>query len=241
MRIPRIYQATELAEQTLLILDEEAANHIVRVLRLGIDASLIIFNGQGGEYEAVITEISKRQVQVKLKSFIQKNNESPLIIHLGQVISRGEKMDFTIQKAVELGVTEITPLFSERCEVKLSQERWEKKLNHWQKIIINACEQSGRTILPKINKPIELVAWFANCHAEKKIILHPHETNNLKTLTKVNHFAITIGPEGGFSEDEIALAKLKEFDCLQIGPRILRTETAALTMLAALQTQFGDF
>lgn len=241
MRSNRIFQKIALTENAEIELDENASNHVTRVLRLHTKDPLIIFNGEGGEYEAVVVEPDKRKTKVKLISFINKNLDSPLAIHLGQVVSRGEKMEFTIQKAIELGVREITPLISERCEVKLSQERWDKKCEHWQKIIESACEQSGVNKLPQLNKPVDITRWFDTCHAEKKIVLHPHEQTKFGLSSPVNQVAIAVGPEGGLSDREITLAKNAGFDIMQLGPRILRTETAALAAIAVLQNQAGDF
>ena len=148
MTIPRIYQACQLTENTVVELDSPAAHHLISVLRKKVAAEIILFNGQGGEFIAEIIAIETRQAKVKIKEFIDKNIEAPIDIHLGQVISRGEKMDYTLQKSVELGVNKITPLFSQRCGVKLNAQRIEKRMQHWQQIVISACEQSGRTIIP---------------------------------------------------------------------------------------------
>lgn len=241
MRIPRIYQAQTLQTNTSITLDEHAAKHVARVLRLRPGASLILFNGDVGEYLAEIVAIEKLKVHIQINSFTPKDVESPLQLHLGQVISRGEKMDYTIQKAVELGVTEITPLFSERCNVKLSGDRLEKRLKHWQGTIISACEQSGRIKIPTLHPAQDINSWIKQEQQGLALVLHHRNSNKLSDLeTKLKSIRLLIGPEGGLSEDEISLAEDNNFQSLSLGPRILRTETAALTAITALQCRWGD-
>lgn len=243
MRINRIYQPVKLHINSEIELTPDAANHLITVLRLKINTAITLFNGDGFEYDAIITDIQKKSVTVTVNQSNEKNTESPLFIHLGQVISRGEKMDFTIQKAVELGVNKITPIISERCNVKLDIKRQQKRFIHWQKVIISACEQSGRTIIPALNPIISINDWIKQCREKSKLILHPHtdSKNSAITSDKRSTTALLIGPEGGFSETEIQLAKENDFRCLQLGPRILRTETAALAAIAVLQATSGDF
>ncbi|MFT4928044.1 MAG: 16S rRNA (uracil1498-N3)-methyltransferase [Phenylobacterium sp.] len=245
MRIPRIYHSTNLADAfssgTLVALDPEAAGHIGRVLRMQPDQEIILFDGTGGEYNATIINASKKNVGVQLNDFNDRSCESPLSIHLGQGISRGDKMDFTIQKIVELGVTEVTPLFTERCGVKLSGERLEKKWQQWQKIMASACEQCGRNTVPVVHKPISLDLWLQQPSNELKINLHPRANDSIKTLSPPqNGIRLLIGPEGGLSDKEIDTTVTAGFTEIVLGPRILRTETAGLTVVAALQLQFGD-
>lgn len=241
MRIPRIYYSQDLSVNIEIALEADAANHVGRVLRLSTGAEIILFNGQGGEYRACLTESSKKNVKAQVNSFSDIDLESPLAIHLGQGISRGDKMEMTIQKAVELGVTEITPLFSERCGVKLTGERLQKKLNQWQKIIISACEQCGRNTIATINPPLPLDQWLAQPSNELKLNLHPRAKYSINTLPEPSHgIRLLIGPEGGLSDPEIELAASQGFDEVLIGPRVLRTETAGLTIISALQTRFGD-
>jgi 16S rRNA (uracil1498-N3)-methyltransferase len=241
MQIPRIYHSTALKVDTQVALEAEAASHVGRVLRMQTGASLILFNGEGGEFTAVISAASKKNVMVDIRGFNPKSSESPLSIHLGQGISRGDKMDYTIQKTVELGVTEITPLLTERCGVKLSGERLEKKWQQWQKIVVSACEQCGRNTIPTLHKPIALSQWLQQNSNELKLNLHPRATDTIKTLTPpTNGIRIIIGPEGGLSDDEIQYTVDTGFTEIALGPRILRTETAGLTVVSALQLQFGD-
>lgn len=246
MRITRIYTPQPLQEGAVISLHENAANHVARVLRLTTDALLCLFNGEGGEYQARITAVTKRDVTVRLERFIPQDVGSALSIHLGQVISRGERMDFTLQKAVELGVTAITPLTSDFCSVKLQDERVDKKMAHWQGVITSACEQSGRTLLPTLHAPQSLGTWVSHCQARYPLILEPTAEKHLKQIpytaaaSEKTDFALLIGGEGGLSEKEIQLATAHQFLSIQLGPRILRTETAGLAVIAGLQTLFGD-
>ena len=241
MRIPRIYHPHTLTTGQHVELDSDAANHVGRVLRLGVDAEIILFNGEGGEYTAKLIESGKKKVVANVDAFIDKCIESPLKIHLGQGISRGDKMELTIQKAVELGVTEITPLFTERCGVKLSGERLEKKLNQWRKIVVSACEQCARNTLPVIHQPKSLEVWASEKTDELKLNLHPRANYSINSLPEPAHgIRLVIGPEGGLSDTEIEYASEQGFDEVLIGPRVLRTETAGLTVISALQTRFGD-
>lgn len=241
MRIPRIYHPTAIVLQQQFALSPDAANHVGRVLRLKADHELVLFDGSGNDFHAKIVEVSKKQVTVQAYAQTAIDNESPLNIHLAQGISRGDKMDFTIQKSIELGVTEITPIFTERCGVKLSGERLEKKHMQWQKIAIAACEQSGRAIVPKVNQPVHLSEFLQQQTSQLKLNLHPKASTSVKTLTFTeNGVRFIIGPEGGLSDHEIELANKADYTDIQLGPRVLRTETAALTLLTALQVQFGD-
>ncbi|WP_125778782.1 16S rRNA (uracil(1498)-N(3))-methyltransferase [Pseudoalteromonas rubra] len=241
MRIPHIFQPSDLVIGDAIDLGDDAAGHVARVLRMGEGDKLSLFNGQGGEYLATISAVSKKKVQVIPEQFIDKQVESPLSIHLGQGISRGDKMDFTIQKSVELGITEITPLFTTRCGVKLSGERLAKKHQQWQKIAIAAAEQSGRNTITTIHPPISLDEWLAQSNEALKLTLHPRAEHSIKTLPKPEHgVRFLVGPEGGFTDEEMAATKQQEFVDIRLGPRVLRTETAALTVLSALQLEFGD-
>lgn len=243
MRIPRIYQPLPLSVEETLQLDENGAAHIGKVLRMQPDQQICLFNGKGGEYIATILEANKKNVRVKVESFKDTGNASPLHIHLGQVISRGERMDYAIQKSVELGVSEITPLFSMRCEVKLTGPRLEKRLSQWQQQIISACEQCGLNIPPKLNPPQQAPTWFEQVEQPLKWILHPGETplNEFLSQEKPSGICIAIGPEGGFDPEEITAAQNSNFNAVAIGPRVFRTETAPVAAISLLQHQWGDF
>jgi 16S rRNA (uracil1498-N3)-methyltransferase len=245
MRIPHIYQSGEIHLNSQLELDDDAAAHIGRVLRMQAGQQLTLFNGKGGEYLCTIVQASKKSVSVSVNQFNDRTSESPLKIHLAQGISRGEKMEFTIQKSVELGVTDITPLFSERCGVKLQGERLAKKHAQWQKIAIAAAEQSGRNCVPVVHPPIKLEQWLSQQNNDTKLTLHPRAQHSIKTIEQLSDFNATqmrfvVGPEGGFTDAEITATKNSGFIDIKLGPRVLRTETAALTVLSALQLSYGD-
>ncbi|MBU9813743.1 16S rRNA (uracil(1498)-N(3))-methyltransferase [Rahnella sp. C60] len=241
MRIPRIYHPEILTARSEIALSEDAANHVGRVLRMQPGQAIQLFDGSNQVFEASITQVDKKSVRVSLNEGVLADNESPLNLHLGQVISRGEKMEFTIQKSIELGVNTITPLFSERCGVKLDGERLEKKLQQWQKIAIAACEQCGRNRIPEIRPAIQLEAWCGEQDDSLKLNLHPRASHSINTLPlPVSHVRLLIGPEGGLSADEIAMTSGYGFTDILLGPRVLRTETTALTAITALQVRFGD-
>ncbi|MCL1124064.1 16S rRNA (uracil(1498)-N(3))-methyltransferase [Shewanella surugensis] len=241
MRIPRIYHSSSLTVGQACPLDEEAAVHVGRVLRMDVGEQVSLFNGDGNEYLSEIQAASKKNVTVNVLSSVTNHSESPLNLHLGQVISRGDRMDFTLQKSVELGVNTITPLFSERCGVKLTGERLEKKIQQWQKIVISACEQSGRSQVPIVRPAMPLQRWCSEHSDAVKLNLHPranHGINALELPTK--RVRLLIGPEGGLSAAEINMTAEHQFTDILLGPRVLRTETAALCAISALQLKFGD-
>ncbi len=241
MRVPRVYQAGSLAVGLNIILDDDPAAHIGRVLRMTSGDNISLFNGDGNDYLAEITQANKKNVQVKILSVQLNSSESPLELHLGQVISRGDRMDFTIQKSVELGVTAITPLFSERCGVKLTGDRLAKKQQQWQKIVISACEQSGRSVVPEVRPAMTLEQWCNEESAALKLNLHPRASYGINGLNlKEKKVRLLIGPEGGLSQEEILMTEQYQFTDILLGPRVLRTETAALTVISALQLKFGD-
>jgi 16S rRNA (uracil1498-N3)-methyltransferase len=242
MPIARIFQNIPLTVHSHVRLDEKASHHIAQVLRHIAGDPLTLFNGQGGEYFCEISQINKKNVTVNVLEYRPRDIESPLELYLAQGISRGEKMDYTIQKAVELGVKKIIPLFTERCTVKLDTERKEKRLEHWQSIIISACEQSGRNVVPDIVLPQPLEKGLTFLNADVFIVLSPKPSKQLSELTiqKNQRVVLLIGPEGGLTDQEMNLAALNHFLPLHLGPRILRTETAAIAAMTALQCYFGD-
>lgn len=241
MRIPRIYHPDALTVGTEIALADDAANHVGRVLRMGQGQAVQLFDGSNQVFDAHITRADKKSVIVNITHAEVDDHESPLHIHLGQVMSRGEKMEFTIQKSIELGVSLITPLFSERCGVKLDAERLNKKLGQWQKIAIAACEQCGRNRVPEIRPTMDLEAWCAEEENGLKLNLHPRASQSINTLPlPVERVRLLIGPEGGLTADEIAMTARYQFTDILLGPRVLRTETTALTAITALQVRFGD-
>lgn len=241
MRIPRIYHPEPITPGQELTLSEDAANHVGRVLRMGAGQALHLFDGSNQLFDAEIVHADKKSVRVNVLKGEIADRESPLHLHLGQVMSRGEKMEFTIQKSIELGVNVITPLFSERCGVKLDAERLGKKIQQWQKIAIAACEQCGRNRVPEIRPAMDLEAWCAQQDEGLKLNLHPRAEHSINTLPlPVERVRLLIGPEGGLSADEIAMTARYHFTDILLGPRVLRTETTALTAITALQVRFGD-
>ncbi|MEZ8825567.1 16S rRNA (uracil(1498)-N(3))-methyltransferase [Vibrio sp. 10N.261.55.A7] len=241
MRTPRIYHSQPISQLGTLNLDDDAAGHIGRALRMKAGQEILLFDGSGAEFPATIQETTKKHVSVNVQERIEQSSESPLDLHLGQVISRGDKMEFTIQKSVELGVNTITPLISERCGVKLDAKRFEKKLAQWQKIAISACEQCGRNTIPVIRPIMQLEQWCAEQTDGLKLNLHPRAKYSINTLPEpINKVRLLIGPEGGLSSQEIDMTQEYQFEETLLGPRVLRTETAALTAITALQVRFGD-
>lgn len=247
----RFYSPAKLRVGTSIKLSDNAAIHATKVMRLSVGDTLKLFDGDGLDYTCELLSIKKNEVMAKIESSNAVNNESPLHITLLQGISSGDRMDYTIQKAVELGVVAIQPLSTERSMVRLSAERAEKRLEHWQNVVIAACEQSGRAIVPTVAKLVNLTAWLqANIHAgygdadssHARILLNPIGAKRLSALPKTTQYIqLLIGAEGGLSQAEIDLASNNGFQSMVLGPRILRTETAALTAIAALQTVLGDF
>ena len=243
----RFYTNETLATGMTIQLSESAATHATKALRLNVGDSVTVFNGDGYDYRCELTAINKNKVFVNVIDSIAVTNESPLNITLLQAISSGDRMDFTIQKAVELGVTGIQPMISQRSVVKLSAERAVKRTEHWQNVAVSACEQSGRAFVPQVNAPLSFSNLFL--HLAKvvkpdacKIILAPDATHSLQTFTKPDgEIYLLIGAEGGLTNEEIALSVAHGFQGVLLGPRILRTETAALTAISAIQTLWGDF
>lgn len=241
MRIPRIYTPQDLQANSQLELEEAASRHIAKVLRMGPGRELILFNGQGGEYSATIENQTKKITQVAISQFQPDNRQSPLETELGIAISRGERMDQVIQKASELGVTAISPIFSERTEVKLSGPRLDKKLQHWQQIAISACEQSQRNLLPIVRPPQTLASFLSHSQQDLKLVLHHRSDKKLQDYCQPQSSCFLIGPEGGLSENEIRQAEQQGFNALTLGPRVLRTETAPIAALSLAQYLWGDF
>lgn len=238
---PRIYLPEASTSGLRLPLDDNNATHLLRVLRLAEQDAVQVFNGRGQEFAARLCDVQKKSAQVELLECLRDELPALLQLHLGQVVSKGDRMDFTIQKATELGITDITPLWSERCEVRLKGERLDKKMEHWRNIAIAACEQSGRTRVPVIHEPVYFLDWAVACQQDIRLLLHPHQQKPLRDYPQPASIALLVGPEGGFSDAEVQQALQAGFAGLTLGPRILRTETAALAMLSVLQFQWGDF
>ncbi|CAM3163301.1 16S rRNA methyltransferase [Legionella steigerwaltii] len=241
MRAVRIYQSGNYHTGQLLELSPEASQHVGVVLRMQVGEKLTLFSGDDREFDATIDTVKKKQVSVVIGSITKVSRESPLTIHLAQAVSKGERMEFVMQKAVELGVASITPIITERCVVKLDKERMTKKLHQWQAIVIAACEQSGRNQIPPVNPPVAFEDYIRESQAGLKLILHPGESKSWRDyVIGSSAIALLIGPEGGLSDPEVRLACQHGFQPLSMGPRILRTETAAITALSVLQAVGGD-
>ncbi|MCC4633981.1 MULTISPECIES: 16S rRNA (uracil(1498)-N(3))-methyltransferase [Xanthomonas] len=243
MRLTRSHVALPLQCDQEVTLPEESANHLLRVLRLREGDACILFNGDGSDYHARITVAGKREARALVERAEALSNESPLRITLLQGIARGEKMDLILQKATELGVTAIVPVNAERTEVKLDAARTEKRIAHWRSVVVSACEQSGRARVPTVAAPQGLQeAAQASDPQARRLTLDPQGEHRLSTLSAdvEQGLIVAIGPEGGWSPRDRATLAAAGFTGLQLGPRILRTETAGLAAIAALQARFGD-
>ena len=218
------------------------AHHAARVLRLVKGAEVVLFNGRGGEFPAVLEWVDRDGVTARCREWRDAERESPLDIRLAQGISSGERMDYTLQKAVELGVTAIQPLAMRRSVVKLTPERASRRVEHWQGIVMAACEQCGRNHLPPVAMPLDVPQWLAGGPAGLKLYLSPEADTTLKDLSPpAGPVWLVAGPEGGFDPEEAALITDFDFTPVRLGPRILRTETAALAAVAAMQALWGDY
>ena len=221
-------------------LPEAQAHYIGRVLRHAAGDAVQLFDGSGQEFLGELVEVGKKNVRVELRESFAGLAESPLRLHLGQGLSRGERMDWAIQKATELGAARITPIVSERCEVRLKDERAVKRTAHWRQIAISACEQCGRSVLPQIDAPISLAEWLQATEADLKLVLHP-VAEPLASHARPGSLAFLIGPEGGLSDAEVEQARAAGFHAARLGPRVLRTETAPVVALSVAQQLWGDF
>ena len=241
MRIPRIFTNSPLAVGSQCQLDDNAANHVGRVLRMQAGQALQLFNGDGQDYRATITEAGKKHVQVEVQEAAENETESPLRVVLAQTLSKGDRMDYAVQKAVEMGVSEIVPLTTERCDVKLKGDREDKRLRHWQQVAISAAEQCGRARVPEIQPVMTVQQWLEHARAcDLRLVLHHRTERSLNTLEKPSSIALMIGPEGGLTAEEIALAEDNGFLPVALGPRVLRTETAPVAAIALCQWLWGD-
>ncbi len=240
--MPRFFVDLPLSPGAKIELPPVPAHHASRVLRLVKGCEVVLFNGQGGEYPAVLEWVDKDMVTARCREWRDIERESPLDIRLAQGISSGERMDYTLQKAVELGVTAIQPLAMRRSVVKLSTERAEKRVSHWQGIVMAACEQSGRNHLPIVATPLDIPQWLATAPQGLGLFLSPEAEMSLKEQPPpAGPVWLVAGPEGGFEPEESELIRDFGFLPVRLGPRILRTETAALAAVAAMQVLWGDY
>jgi 16S rRNA (uracil1498-N3)-methyltransferase len=243
MRLTRVFVDLPLALGARVVLPESAGAHLVRVLRLREGEACVLFNGDGHDYDATLLTAGKRGVEAAVHGMRSIDNESPLRLVLLQGIARGEKMDLILQKATELGVAAIAPVFADRTEVRLDGERLEKRVAHWRSVVASACEQSGRARIPDLLAPRGLAEASAALDTDAlKLTLDPLGEHRFDTLSPVGvaGVVIGIGPEGGWSEKDRLMLRNAGFSGLRLGPRVLRTETAGLAAIAALQATFGD-
>lgn len=244
MRIPNIYTETSLTVNSETELDANAAQHIAKVLRMKKGFKLNLFNGDGFFYAAELSLVDRRTVHASIAERVKCESESNLKTHLAIVMSRGDRMDYAIQKATELGINQITPLSSERCEVKLDDAREDKRIKRWQQVAISACEQCTRASVPSIN-PVLTLEEFMEIPRDPdslSLVLHHRDTQDLKSIQpRPSKVTLLIGPEGGLTAEEIDNAKQQGFQACTLGPRVFRTETAPVAALAVLQWLWGDF
>lgn len=240
--MPRFHCAQNLAIGAIIDLPEHVAHH-VSVLRLAIGTHLTLFNGQGGEYTATLSEIGKKRASAEIKAFSPREAELPYSVTLAQALPEASKMDEIVQKAVELGVSAIQPLAAQRCVVRLSAERAEKKMAHWHGIIISAAEQCGRNRLANLHEPADFTSWIGQHDLHRRILLSPRAEQSLSDWARHHPpqaLSILIGPEGGFNEKEEAMAMAHGALALSAGARVLRTETAGMAALAAINAVWGE-
>lgn len=242
MRLTRVFVDQPLAPGARVTLPESAATHLVRVLRLREGEACVLFNGDGHDYDATLATVTKRGVDAEVGGLRAVDNESPLRLVLLQGIARGEKMDLILQKATELGVSAIAPVFADRTEVRLDGERLDKRMAHWRSVVTSACEQSGRARIPELLPARGLGEAAAALEADAlKLTLDPQGEHRFETLARpAGGVVIGIGPEGGWSAKDRELLAQHGFTGLRLGPRVLRTETAGLAAIAAMQARFGD-
>lgn len=239
----RLLVSGALINGAVIELDEERSRYLGKVLRARVGDSVSAFNGEDTERSATVLSVGKNRVTLELGKRIASVTESPLKIHLVQGVSRSDRMDFVVQKATELGVKRITPVLTEYGVVKLDVDRAEKRREHWQKIAGSACEQSGRVRLPLVDAPVPLKNWFGSKpeSVDAELILYPRAATPLTaTSAPETKVCVLIGPEGGFSDIEYADAEIAGFKAVSLGPRVLRTESAAIAALAILQAKWGD-
>lgn len=242
MRLSRLFVAQPLREGDNLLLDAETSHYVRGVLRLRKDFDLTVFNGEGIEHAAQVDLVARDEVRLRVGEARCPAVESPLFTHLGLGISRGERMDYAVQKATELGVSRMTPLFTEHCVVRLNEEKQETRHLHWQKVSRSACEQCGRTRPPQLDEPLRLEDWLDRA-VGLRLLFDPQGETCLRDLPAPEAGGVTLvsGPEGGFSDRERSLARQAGFTPVRLGPRILRTETAVLAALAVVQSLWGDW
>lgn len=242
MRLSRVFVDAPLEAEGRCVLPVDTSRYVARVLRLRPGAPLVVFNGTGGEYAATVDTVTRDGVALRIGAFAATDRESPRSIHLGLAVARGERMDFAVQKCVELGVAAIVPLVTEHCVVRLDGARARRRVEHWRGVAASACEQSGRTRLPAIEEPVALVDWLVRKPlGGVGLVLHPGADCPLSEASvRAGAINALVGPEGGFSEAELAAAVRAGYRPVRLGPRVLRAETAAAATVSAIQLLWGD-
>lgn len=242
MRRIRVFVEDPIAAGDMVPLNGFAADHLLKVLRLSRGASVTLFNGDGHDYEGTLEVLGKGSAAVLVASAVPVANESPLALTLAQSVARGEKMDLILQKATELGVGHVVPLVSERTEVRLDEDRADRRLAHWRRVVQSACEQCGRARIPAVAAPQGIADFAAASGGDGalKLVLHVGAARRLRELERADAYVLAVGPEGGFSERDVDALELSGFTRVALGPRVLRTETAGPAAIAVLQGLYGD-
>jgi 16S rRNA (uracil1498-N3)-methyltransferase len=241
MRQSRLYTPQALAVSDTVEVEGAASHYLARVLRLSMGDPVTLFNGDGRDYQGEICQLQRHTAIVRVVDSRNPGNESPLKITLVQAISRGERMDYSLQKATELGVFCIQPVISSRVEVRLDDKRQAKRLSHWQGVVISACEQSGRATVPEVKPPLSLEQWLAAVDEYPRLVLDPAAVIKMSSFSITgNAVSILVGPEGGFTDEELERVRSVGVTAVSFGPRILRTETAGPAAIAVLQSIAGD-
>ena len=240
MRVPRIHNDGALEPDTEILLQGAVAHYLMRVLRVAPGQAIVLFNGDGSDYASELISAAKKDVSIRILSRLPARAESPLRITLVQALSRGERMDQTLQKSTELGTAAFQPVNTERVEVRIRSDRLDKRMQHWRKVVISACEQSGRAIIPPVFEPQDLTDWLGRESGAARIVLQPGAESALAQIELKDKVELLIGPEGGFSDPELAMMRLHGVRAASLGPRTLRTETAGPAAIAILQAMAGD-
>lgn len=241
MRVPRVYVDMPLESGQTVQLPARQSNYLCKALRMLPGRALWLFNGQGGAFKAELLKADSKRAEAILLDFDSENRESPLHITLGIGLSKGDRFDLVIQKATELGVAAIQPLITERVEVRLNADRMKKKVEHWRGVVVSACEQSGRNLLPKLNNPVNLNDWLGQLNDSNCYVLNPESDNSFASLAGIHKkVTLLVGPEGGLTLGEVGTAETSSFHGISLGPRILRTETVPLAAISIMQAHWGD-
>jgi len=240
LRTHRIHVRQALEPGLEIVLEDGPAHYLGRVLRVAEGQSVVLFNGDGHDYAADVRRIGRRELSLEVRSRLPGLAEPALQITVVQALSRGERMDQTLQKCTELGVAAFQPLFSERAELRLAGDKRLRRVEHWQGVVISACEQCGRSRVPEVYPPLALGEWLQRATTASRLVLDPAATTSLAQASFGDRLELTVGPEGGFSEAELAEMRAHGMQAVNLGPRILRTETAAPAATAILQCLRGD-